>query len=131
MQDSNNKNQNTEVITDEKTSNTTASKNDFSEEIKPVEQEVETSTDLEITAKKTDTQKAAKTSEPSNDYFGLSRGVSIILAFIPITAWLCGVVTRFKEGHIICALIRLVYPVPIWILDFLSMLSSGKIIRII
>ena len=35
------------------------------------------------------------------DYFGLGRLVSIILAIIPITAWICGIITRIQEGKIV------------------------------
>ena len=41
------------------------------------------------------------------DYFGLSRIVSIILAIIPVTAWVLGVVTRFSEGKIVAGIIRI------------------------
>ena len=40
------------------------------------------------------------------DYFGLSRIVSIILAIIPVTAWVLGVVTRFSEGKIVAGIIK-------------------------
>ena len=42
------------------------------------------------------------------DYFGLSRIVSIILAIIPVTAWILGFLTRLKEGKILAAIIRLI-----------------------
>ncbi len=42
-------------------------------------------------------------------YFGLGRVVSIILAIIPFTSWICGAITRITEGHIICGLIRLIF----------------------
>lgn len=32
------------------------------------------------------------------DYFGLGRLISIILAIIPITALICGAITRFPRG---------------------------------
>ncbi len=66
------------------------------------------------------------------DYFGLGRLVSIILAIIPFTAWLCGFITRFKEGKIVAGLIRLVFGFTIvWILDLILMLFTGKILRVI
>ena len=43
------------------------------------------------------------------DYFGLSYLVSLILAIIPVTSWLCGAITRFQEGKIVAAIIRLVF----------------------
>jgi hypothetical protein len=33
-----------------------------------------------------------------SDYFGMGRLVSLILAIIPVTSWILGFVTRFKEG---------------------------------
>ena len=35
----------------------------------------------------------------AKDYFGLNWIVSLILAIIPVTSWVLGVVTRFSEGH--------------------------------
>jgi hypothetical protein len=67
----------------------------------------------------------------SKDYFGLGRLVSLILAIIPITSWICGAVTRITEGHIICGLIRLIFGWNIiWILDIIFMILDGKIFRI-
>ena len=42
-----------------------------------------------------------------SDYFGLSYIVSLILAIIPVTSWICGAVTRFQEGKIVAGLLRL------------------------
>ena len=38
------------------------------------------------------------------DYFGLDRIISLVLAIIPFTAWLLGVITRAKEGKLIAVL---------------------------
>ena len=68
----------------------------------------------------------------SKDYFGLGRLVSLILAIIPVTAWILGVVTRFKEGKIVAAIIRLVgVGAVIFIVDFICMLLNGKIWRLL
>lgn len=40
-----------------------------------------------------------------SDYFGLSYIVSVILAIIPFTAWICGIVTRFSEGKIVAGIL--------------------------
>ena len=45
----------------------------------------------------------------AKDYFGLSWIVSLILAIIPFTSWLCGAITRLQEGKIIAFLIRLIF----------------------
>ena len=66
------------------------------------------------------------------DYFGLSYLVSVILAIIPITSWICGFVTRFMEGKIVAGLIRLIFGWNIiWILDLIFMIISKHIFRII
>ena len=45
----------------------------------------------------------------SSDYFGLSYLVSVILAIIPVTSWICGFITRFKEGKLVAGIIRLIF----------------------
>ncbi len=66
------------------------------------------------------------------DYFGLGRLVSIILAIIPVTAWLLGWLTRFKEGKIVAGIIRLLFGWNIiWILDLILMILQGQILRIL
>lgn len=68
----------------------------------------------------------------SKDYFGLSWIVSVILAIIPVTSWICGFITRFQEGKIVAGLIRLIFGFTIvWLLDLICMLLSKKICRII
>ena len=67
------------------------------------------------------------------DYFGQPWIISLILAVIPVTAWLCGSLTRFKEGKPIAGIIRLIlfgWNV-LWILDILCILFTGKILRIL
>ena len=66
------------------------------------------------------------------DYFGLDSLVSLILAIIPFTSWICGAITRFQEGKLIATIIRLVLGFNIiWILDLISMLTKGKIFRLL
>lgn len=68
----------------------------------------------------------------SKDYFGLDRVISIILAIIPVTAWLCGAITRFQEGKIVAGLIRLIFGFTIvWILDLVFMIMNGRICRLL
>lgn len=68
----------------------------------------------------------------SHDYFGLSKIVSIILAIIPVTAWILGAVTRFKEGKLVAGLIRLIFGFTIvWIIDLVLMIVKGKILRLL
>lgn len=66
------------------------------------------------------------------DYFGLSRIVSIILAIIPVTAWILGAVTRFGEGKIVAGLLRLIFGFNIvWIVDLILMIVKGSIWRLL
>ena len=68
----------------------------------------------------------------SKDYFGLSRLVSIILAIIPITALICGIVTRFQEGKILAGVLRLVLGWNlIWLVDLILMIVNGRIMRLL
>ncbi len=78
-------------------------------------------------------KKGEKTmAKSSKDYFGLGRIVSLILAIIPVTAWICGALTRFKEGKIVAGLIRLVFGFNIvWILDLIFMILGGRIWRLL
>lgn len=66
------------------------------------------------------------------DYFGLPWLVSVILAIIPVTSWLFGVVTRFQEKKYVAGLLRLFLGWNIiWILDILCMLFKKKILRLL
>ena len=42
-----------------------------------------------------------------SDYFGLSYIVSLILAIIPFTAWILGIVVRMSEGKFVAGQIRI------------------------
>ena len=65
------------------------------------------------------------------DYFGLGRVVSLILAIIPFTAWLLGVITRFQEGKIVAGVIRILGGGLIWVLDLILMITQKKILRLL
>ncbi len=68
----------------------------------------------------------------TKDYFGLDWIISIILAIIPVTSWICGAVTRLQEGRIVAFLIRLLAGWNIiYILDLISMILSKRIIRVL
>lgn len=67
-----------------------------------------------------------------SDYFGLGYVVSLILAIIPVTSWICGVVTRFMDGKIVAGIIRLVFGWNIiWICDLVLMIISKHILRLL
>ncbi|MCL2587197.1 MAG: hypothetical protein FWE31_03060 [Firmicutes bacterium] len=58
-------------------------------------------------------------------YLGLPWIVSLILAIIPITSFVLGIVTAFQRNNIVFAVIRILgfffYGFIIWILDIVSM----------
>lgn len=67
-----------------------------------------------------------------SDYFGLSYIVSVILAIIPITSWVCGFITRFSEGKIVAGILRLLLGWNIiWICDIILMIVSKHILRLL
>ena len=66
------------------------------------------------------------------DYFGFEWIVSLILAIIPVTSWICGAITRFQEGKYVAALIRLIFGFTIvWVLDLVFMILNKKIFRLL
>jgi hypothetical protein len=66
------------------------------------------------------------------DYFGLSRIVSIILAIIPFTAWICGIITRCKDGKIVAGILRVFFGCwLVWIIDLILMILNGNILKCI
>ncbi len=66
------------------------------------------------------------------DYFGLGYIVSVILAIIPITSWICGIITRFSEGKIVAGIIRIFFGFNIiWICDLVLMIISKHILRLL
>jgi len=65
------------------------------------------------------------------DYFGLPKIISIILAIIPVTAWLLGIITRFLEGKIVAGIIRIFGGWLIWVVDLILMILRGRIWRLI
>ncbi|MBO5345208.1 MAG: hypothetical protein IKB06_03945 [Clostridia bacterium] len=67
-----------------------------------------------------------------SDYFGLSYLVSVILAIIPVTSWICGALTRFQEGKIVAAILRLILGWNvIWICDIVLMITNKHILRLL
>ena len=67
-----------------------------------------------------------------SDYFGLSYIVSLILAIIPVTSWLCGAITRIQEGKLVAGILRLMLGWNIiWICDLVLMILNKHILRLI
>ena len=66
------------------------------------------------------------------DYFGLEYIVSLILAIFPITAWVCGIITRIQEGKIVAGIVRIFLGFNIlWIIDLIYMIVNKKIFRLL
>ena len=66
------------------------------------------------------------------DYFGLGYIVSLILAIIPVTSWILGVVTRFSEGKIVAGILRIFLGCwIIWLVDLILMIVSKHILRLL
>ena len=67
-----------------------------------------------------------------SDYFGLGYIVSVILAIISVTSWICGVDTRISAGKIVAGILRLVLGWNIiWICDLILMIVSKHILRLL
>ncbi len=67
-----------------------------------------------------------------SDYFGLSYVVSLILAIIPVTSFICGAVTRIMEGKIVAGLLRILFGWNIiWLCDLVCMIVNKKILRLL
>lgn len=72
-----------------------------------------------------------------NDYFDLSPLVSLILAIIPFTSVICGIITRFLEGKTIAGVVRIVICLTgvgsliLWICDLVMMITKKKILRVL
>ena len=70
--------------------------------------------------------------EHKEDYFGLSYIVSLVLAIIPFTSWICGALTRFQDGKIVAGILRLVFGWNIiWICDLVLMILNKHILRLL
>ncbi len=66
------------------------------------------------------------------DYFDLDWVISLILAIIPVTSWICGAVTRILEGKYVAGILRLFLGWNIiWILDLVFMIVDKKIFRLL
>lgn len=68
----------------------------------------------------------------NKDYFGLEYVVSLLLAIIPVTSLVCGVVTRFKEGKYLAGVLRILLGWNvIYVLDLVFMIAKKEIFRIV
>jgi len=71
------------------------------------------------------------------DYFGLDWIVSLILAIIPITSVILGIVTRFAEGSVVAGVVRLIIAITgvgafiLWVVDLVMMILNHSIWRVL
>ena len=66
------------------------------------------------------------------DYFGLGYVISVILAIIPVTAWILGAITSLKVCKIVAGILRLIgLGFIMWVLDIVFMISQKRICRIL
>ncbi len=71
------------------------------------------------------------------DYFGWGKVASVIWAIIPITAWIFGLVVKFKNGlkdgsvwEIICFVLRIIFGFNIlWIIDLVCIICTDHIFK--
>ncbi len=72
-----------------------------------------------------------------SDYFDLSYIVSLILAIIPITSVICGIVTRFLEGNTAAGVVLIIIAITgiglfiLWICDLVSIILKKSILRVL
>jgi len=56
-------------------------------------------------------------------YFGLEWIISVILAIIPVTGWICGTITRIQRQNWLGAILCFIFYYPIfWIIDLVTMI---------
>ena len=66
------------------------------------------------------------------DYLGLDKTLSLILAILPPTAWVLGMIVRFEEKHYLATVLRFFFGWNIvWILDLVFMIKEKHILRLL
>ena len=60
-------------------------------------------------------------------YFGLDWIVCVILAIIPVTSVICGIITRVQRGNILGAILNFLLCPLFWLLDLITMLVNKDI----
>ena len=63
----------------------------------------------------------------SKRYFGLSWLVCLILAIIPPTSIICGIITRVQRGHVIAAIFNFILCPVFYIADIVTMILNKDI----
>lgn len=60
-------------------------------------------------------------------YFGLGWVVSLILAIIPITSVICGIIVRAQRGNILGLVLNIILCPVFWIIDLVTMIAMKDI----
>lgn len=60
-------------------------------------------------------------------YFGLGWVVCLILAIIPVTSLVCGIITRVQRGNILGAILDFVLFPVFYVIDIVTMIVSRDI----
>ena len=60
-------------------------------------------------------------------YFGLGWVVSLILAIIPFTSWILGIIVRFQRGNILGGILIIPFCCIFWIIDLVTTITQKDI----
>ena len=60
-------------------------------------------------------------------YFGLDWIVCLILAIIPVTSVICGIITRAQRGNILGAILNFILCPIFYVLDIITMIIARDI----
>ena len=60
-------------------------------------------------------------------YFGLDWIVCLILAIIPVTSVICGIITRAQRGNILGAILNFILCPLFYVLDLITMIIARDI----
>lgn len=63
----------------------------------------------------------------SKRYFGLGWLVCVILAIIPLTSIICGVITRIQRGNILGAILNFILCPIFYVIDLVTMILCKDI----
>ena len=61
-------------------------------------------------------------------YFGLSWVVSLILAIIPITAWILGIFVRLDRKNYVMAILNIPFGFIFWLIDLVSIILKKDLV---
>ena len=61
-------------------------------------------------------------------YFGLNWVVCLILAIIPVTNIVCGIITRAQRGNVLGAILNFILCPIFYVIDLITMIISRDIV---